>query len=172
MGRNLFLTAMTISCVAVLSSCAPPGYSDLLFTSVTWPRADQALSIEQRIEVEGRLRALNYLGEPADGVISAKTRDAVRTFQRDIGAPVTGFLTFPLLDALRTNSAFLTANELKAVKQGAIVDPTRTRPTRLPAATKASTGTGSATGASDGSSEAAGSGSGGGSGGASGGAWN
>ncbi len=166
MGYTGCRAFLTLACLSLLSACAPPGYSESILTSIAWPRSDQALSIEQRAEVEGRLRALKYLSEPADGVISVKTRDAIRSFQRDIGAPISGFVSVPLLDALRTNSAYLTADELKAVNRGAIIEPSRSRTTTPAKLSPASTDANAAGGGSDGSGSA------GGSGGASGGAWN
>ena len=122
--------------LVLLAGCAPPGYHDAVFTNVSWPRADQPLSIEQRIEVEGRLRALDYFSEPADGVITRGSRTAIRAFQQDIGAPANGHLSLPLLDALQTNSAFLTADELRQARSGQVVRPARA-PQTGPAAAQA-----------------------------------
>ncbi|MFD1343705.1 peptidoglycan-binding protein [Litorisediminicola beolgyonensis] len=156
--------------LAVLAACAPPGYESAAFTAVRWPAADQPLSIEQRVEVEGRLRTLNYLREPADGVITAGSRTAIRTFQRDIGAPSNGFVSLPLLDALQTNTAFLSADELRAANRGVVVDATRNRPARqAPLRRAASTPT--ATGGGGGDAGGSGGG-GGGAGGSGAGAWN
>jgi len=151
-------------CLLNLVACAPPGYETAAFVKVKWPTSDQAISLEQRIEIEGRLKALKYLSDSADGVLTKSTRLAIRSFQTDIGAPATGFVSVPLLDALQTNSAFLTASELQQVKQGVIVQSLKTRP-----AAQAQNRT---TPSDDVSIEADGGGDGGGAGGAGAGAWN
>ena len=126
MIKNAFALLSFALCVA----CAPPGYENAAFTKVAWPLTDQAMTIDQRVEVEGRLIALNYLSEPADGVITRNSRQAIRSFQTDIGAPATGVISLPLLDALQTNTAYMSPSELKKVRSGVLVDATRTRPSQ------------------------------------------
>jgi hypothetical protein len=71
--------------------------------------------VEQRAEIEGRLRALGYLKEPADAVITTGTRSAVKRYQGDIGAPVNGFVSAPLLDSLRLNTAYLSSDDVRSL---------------------------------------------------------
>lgn len=125
------------------------------------------MTLDQRIEIEGRLKALKYLSEPADGVMTRNSRRAIRAFQTDIGAPATGVVSLPLLDALQTNTGFLSAEELRRVNQGAVIQAPRQRPapTVRPAR---SASVSSSSSDSGGSSES----SGGGSGGSGAGAWN
>lgn len=109
---RLFLFAGTL---VALAGCAPPGYENAAFTSVRWPGSDAPLTVEQRAEIEGRLRALGYLREPADAVITTGTRSAVKRYQGDIGAPVNGFVSGPLLDSLRLNTAYLSSDDVRSL---------------------------------------------------------
>lgn len=154
-------------CLLTVTACAPPGYQDAAFTKVAWPTVDQALTLNQRIEIEGRLKALKYLSEPADGVMTRSSRNAIRAFQTDIGAPATGVVSLPLLDALQTNTAFLTPQNLKKVNSGVIVQGPSRPPVRARAAATNSTSTPTSAGSSG-----DGGGGGGGSGGSGAGAWN
>lgn len=95
------ISALTI---LLLAACAPPGYEDAAFTSVSWPDRDTAVSPQQRVEIEQHLAALGYLKERPDGAISRSTRNAIRLYQADIGAPASGYVSAPLLDSLRLNS--------------------------------------------------------------------
>jgi len=165
MTENLKPLTFGAFCLLNLTACSPPGYETAAFTSVNWPSSDQAVTLEQRIEVEGRLRALKYLSEPADGVLTKSTRLAIRAFQTDIGAPVTGFVSVLLLDALQTNSAFLTPSELQKAMQGSILEARGKQPVPVASAKKR-------TRQSDGLSGEADASVGGGDGGAGAGAWN
>lgn len=62
------------------------------------------MSAEGRLQIERLLARLGYLSGGVDGEITADTRAAIRTYQRDIGAPVNGFVTQQLLDSLAVNA--------------------------------------------------------------------
>lgn len=153
--------------LSILTGCAPPGYENAAFTRIQWPTTDQAMTIDQRIEIEGRLKALNYLSEPADGVVTRESRQAIRAFQTDIGAPANGIVSVPLLDALQTNTAYLTPEEVGQFNQDARVPARSTRPaattavgSKAVAPNPASTGAGGEGGGEGGSGGAGGSGAG------------
>lgn len=158
----------TIMCAVIgLAGCAPPGFENAAFTSVRWPNADTPLTIDQRAEIEGRLRALGYLKEPADAVITVGTRAAISRYQGDIGAPSNGFVTAPLLDSLRLNTSFLSAEDIRNLTR---TGRATTRPTRIPRTSTPRAATSVPISSDTGNSGEAG---GGGAGGASGGgAWN
>ncbi len=56
--------------------------------------------------VQMRLEQLGYSPGPVDGVIGAKTREAIRKFEGDRHLPVTGDLSRPLIDALSRGASF------------------------------------------------------------------
>lgn len=163
---------IAIICVfGAVTACSPLGIEDLSFTSNKWPTADTQLSVEQRAEVEGRLRAMGYLREPADSVITAGTRSAIRKYQAEIGAPSNGFISDTLLKSLRRNSASLSDDDLaKLIRTSSATSaPKRTTPPKPTRATRVAD-------ANEDDGNRGGSGGGGGGGGAGGGegggAWN
>ncbi|WP_095587956.1 peptidoglycan-binding domain-containing protein [Actibacterium ureilyticum] len=73
-------------------------------TALTWPRADEALSTGQKVEIERLLSRLGYLRGGVDGAITRSTRTAIQTYQRDVGAPVSGYVSRALLASLRNTA--------------------------------------------------------------------
>lgn len=67
----------------------------------SWPRHEPALSRDERTELQERLAALGFEPGTADGIVGANTRNAVRRFQKSIGAVPDGFATKTLLERLR-----------------------------------------------------------------------
>jgi peptidoglycan hydrolase-like protein with peptidoglycan-binding domain len=55
--------------------------------------AEAGMSEQDRRQVQDALRQLDYYKGPVDGVFGPLTHAAIRRFQRDIGADVTGSLT-------------------------------------------------------------------------------
>jgi len=84
---------------------------------VRWPTQDTPLTIEQRSEIEGRLKALGYLKGQADAVITTDSRSAIRRYQADIGTPSSGFVSAALLDSLRVNTAYLSAADIRSLSR-------------------------------------------------------
>lgn len=70
----------------------------------SWPREEQALSRDERIDLQQRLAALGMEPGTADGIVGANTRNAVRRFQASIGEIPDGFATKGLLERLRQRS--------------------------------------------------------------------
>jgi membrane-bound lytic murein transglycosylase B len=67
-----------------------------------WPREERALSRTERLELQQRLVSQGFdVGEP-DGLLGAKTRDAIRGFQARQGLVPDGFASSDVLDRLRT----------------------------------------------------------------------
>ena len=115
--------------MSLLIGCAPPGYESEVFRSVSWPSGDAALEGDGRVQVEQLLNRLGYLSERPDGIITVATRTAIRTYQRDIGAPQTGFLSQPLLDSLRINAGLALETPMaRPVAAPARSVPTDSRP--------------------------------------------
>lgn len=124
MIRPLIFATCAVSALA-LGACAPPGQGAAGFRDIDWPRADHLMSASENREIEILMARLGYMRGGADGVITTSTRQAIRTYQRDIGAPVTGFVSTPLLQSLRSNAP-----------QQAATATTYTQPTTKKAATK------------------------------------
>jgi membrane-bound lytic murein transglycosylase B len=67
-----------------------------------WPREERQLGRSERIELQQLLAQNGLEPGPADGIIGANTRKAVRTFQLQLGWPADGHPTQELLLRLRT----------------------------------------------------------------------
>ena len=140
-----------------LGGCAPPGQGNVGFRDIDWPRADHLMSASENREIEVLLGQLGYLRGGIDGQITKATRDAIRAYQRDIGAPITGFVSTPLLQSLRANATGASA----AQPQQATTYTAPTTSNRTPAPSSSSSGGGGGGGGGSG-----------GAGGGGGGAWN
>ncbi|QFS81320.1 Membrane-bound lytic murein transglycosylase B precursor [Roseivivax sp. THAF40] len=66
-----------------------------------WPRQDRALSFDERIELQTRLRAAGFDPEKIDGRIGPLTISAVRDFQKADGARPDGYVSLRVLERLR-----------------------------------------------------------------------
>ena len=66
-----------------------------------WPRSDRQLGRSERIELQELLTRKGYELGPADGIIGANTRKAVRAFQQSLGQPADGYPSHELLQQLR-----------------------------------------------------------------------
>lgn len=66
-----------------------------------WPRDDRQLGRSERIELQELLSSKGYEPGPADGIIGANTRKAVRAFQQSMGLPADGYPSHELLQQLR-----------------------------------------------------------------------
>lgn len=66
-----------------------------------WPRDDRQLGRSERIELQELLTRLGFEPGPADGIIGANTRKAVRAFQQRQGLPADGYPSYELLQKLR-----------------------------------------------------------------------
>ena len=83
------------------------------------------MTAEGRLRIERLLGQLGYLSGGIDGAITVETRAAIRTYQRDIGAPQTGFVTQQLLDSLQLNTG-------QAVQAPAVPAPSAAAPVPSP----------------------------------------
>jgi len=66
-----------------------------------WPRELQPLSRTQVTELQSALNARGFDAGTADGALGPATRDALRRYQRSVGAPADGFPTLELLQRLQ-----------------------------------------------------------------------
>ncbi len=66
-----------------------------------WPREDRALSLSERKELQASLHAAGFDPGPADGVIGANTKKALRAWQKSAGLPADGYASAATLDALK-----------------------------------------------------------------------
>ncbi len=69
--------------------------------SGTWPRHLKALSRTERYELQERLIAAGYSIGEVDGIMGARTRGAVRAFQKSQGTTPDGFVSSAVLEGLR-----------------------------------------------------------------------
>jgi len=69
--------------------------------NATWPMDEKPLSRTQRIQLQDALDARGFNPGPADGIIGANTRKAVRAYQQSQGWPADGFPTLHLLQTLQ-----------------------------------------------------------------------
>ncbi|NQD91555.1 lytic murein transglycosylase [Pseudomonas sp. CrR25] len=66
-----------------------------------WPRDERQLGRSERIELQERLALNGFEPGPADGIIGANTRKAVRAYQQIKGQPADGYPNYQLLEQLR-----------------------------------------------------------------------
>ncbi|MBS7664068.1 lytic murein transglycosylase [Pseudomonas lalucatii] len=66
-----------------------------------WPRSDRQLGRSERVELQALLAQNGFEPGPADGIIGANTRKAVRAFQQRQGQPADGYPSYELLQQLR-----------------------------------------------------------------------
>lgn len=69
--------------------------------SGSWPKDERPLSRSERIALQEGLSSRGYNPGPADGIIGANTRRAIRSFQQSLGLPADGYPTPQLLQQLR-----------------------------------------------------------------------
>ncbi|MDD0843019.1 lytic murein transglycosylase [Pseudomonas sp. Gutcm_11s] len=67
----------------------------------SWPKDERPLGRSERIELQENLAARGYNPGPADGIIGANTRRAIRAFQQSLSLPADGYPTPLLLQQLR-----------------------------------------------------------------------
>lgn len=66
-----------------------------------WPRGDRQLGRSERIELQELLAVNGFDPGPADGIIGANTRKAIRALQLQLNRPADGYPTDELLKQLR-----------------------------------------------------------------------
>ena len=59
----------------------------------SWPKDERPLGRSERIALQEGLAARELRAGPADGIIGANTRRAVRAFQQSLGLPADGYPT-------------------------------------------------------------------------------
>lgn len=67
----------------------------------SWPRGDRALTFAERQELQRRLTAAGFDTRGVDGRIGPLTIEAIRSYQRSIGAVPDGYASSRLLERLR-----------------------------------------------------------------------
>jgi len=70
----------------------------------SWPRIEGALDIEEKIELQERLKKLGYYAGEIDGALGRESRKAIRKFQQDAGIKADGVAVKELLQKLRRKS--------------------------------------------------------------------
>jgi hypothetical protein len=66
-----------------------------------WPTDERMLSRAERVELQLWLTERGFYSGAADGILGARTSEAIRAFQASAGLAPDGFATFRLLAALR-----------------------------------------------------------------------
>nr|WP_313403391.1 lytic murein transglycosylase [Pseudomonas sp.] len=67
-----------------------------------WPRGERQLGRSERVELQELLSKAGFDPGPADGIIGANTRKAIRALQLQLNWPADGYPTTELLQQLRT----------------------------------------------------------------------
>ncbi|MEO1015866.1 MAG: lytic murein transglycosylase [Pseudomonadota bacterium] len=70
-------------------------------TLQAWPRDDRALSLSERKDLQASLKTAGFDPGPADGVIGANTKKALRAWQKSAGVPADGYASATTLEALK-----------------------------------------------------------------------
>ena len=66
-----------------------------------WPRPEGTLSMEEKFELQTRLKRLGYYGGEIDGNLGSGSKDAIRAFQERMGLSASGEPTQDVLNHLR-----------------------------------------------------------------------
>ena len=100
------LTAATLVAMSFgLMGCEMPPQNGLGFFGDGWPKEEQAMTRAQVREIEIRLRNLGYFRGTMDGIITERTRTAIRGYQGAVGTTQNGYVTAALLNSLRGDPA-------------------------------------------------------------------
>jgi membrane-bound lytic murein transglycosylase B len=70
----------------------------------SWPRDEQPLMPDQRMQFQSDLKALGYDPGAIDGVLGRKVRNALRAYQKARGLPADGFPTLEMLGRLNADA--------------------------------------------------------------------
>jgi len=70
----------------------------------SWPRDEQPLTSDQRMQFQTDLNTLGYDVGTVDGVLGRKTRNALRAYQKAHGLPADGFPTMEMLGRLNADA--------------------------------------------------------------------
>lgn len=65
------------------------------------PQNDKSLSRSELEELQSKLNQLGYSAGTADGIVGSKTRNAIRSFQKDRNLPADGFPSNAILNKIR-----------------------------------------------------------------------
>jgi len=85
-----------------------------------WPRDEPPLTRAERLALQDSLTKLGFSIGAADGMIGAKTRAALRAFQKSRGLAADGFATFDLLARIATEAKAIPENPASNVPAGAM----------------------------------------------------
>ena len=66
-----------------------------------WPRGERQLGRSERVELQELLTKAGFDPGPADGIIGANTRKAIRALQLQLNWPADGYPNTQLLEQLR-----------------------------------------------------------------------
>ncbi|MEL7097341.1 MAG: lytic murein transglycosylase [Pseudomonadota bacterium] len=69
--------------------------------AASWPRQDRALTLDERIELQKRLRSAGFDPQKIDGKIGPLTIEAVRQYQASLGLVPDGYASLAILKRLR-----------------------------------------------------------------------
>ena len=72
--------------------------------SLSWPRYERKLSLEERFELQNLLNQFGYDVQGLDGIIGRATRQAIRKYQNDHSMIADGFASSRLLEHLRAEN--------------------------------------------------------------------
>lgn len=72
------------------------------------PSADVPITDLEKAEIQAGLNKLGYEAGPVDGFIGRQSREAIRSFQADIGAVADGFYSPALLERVRAEAGDVT----------------------------------------------------------------
>ena len=65
-----------------------------------WPREDKPLTLDQRKTLQEALNARGYNVGTVDGIVGARTTEALRGWQRSVGLPADGYASLKVLERL------------------------------------------------------------------------
>jgi peptidoglycan hydrolase-like protein with peptidoglycan-binding domain len=105
---------------ALVAGCTPPPQqqpTQVAAVDQSWPDRDERLSTRERREVQRLLRSLGYEPGGIDGVVGARTREAISDYQAATRRRADGVVSSELLASLRADAG---------VRAPVVAEPRRT----------------------------------------------
>jgi peptidoglycan hydrolase-like protein with peptidoglycan-binding domain len=119
--RSSSMILVGATALVALGACAPkPGGQPQAAATQAMPSADVPITDLEKAEIQAGLNKLGYGAGAVDGFIGRQSREAIRSFQADVGAEADGYYSPALLQRVRAE-----AGAIAVTAQPAAVQPPR-----------------------------------------------
>ncbi|HEU0223507.1 MAG TPA: peptidoglycan-binding domain-containing protein [Paracoccaceae bacterium] len=129
-SRPMLLAATGLAAL-LLAGCTPPpqpANTSVVTVTQSWPAVDEPMIRLERQRVQQLLTALGYPAGSADGIVTERTRVAIRAYQVDKGYRPDGVLSSMLLASLQSDAARLGVQIASPLPTAPVATPARPAP--------------------------------------------